>query len=136
MRRGMGRGMPPVRRGRPGLLGKMARTAVVAGTATAVAGGVSRHASQNAAQQQQAAAYQQQQDAAQQQAMVDQAAAQASAQTAAQIQATQAAPQPAAPPEASSVDRLDKIKQLGDMKSQGLLTEDKFAAEKAKILAT
>ncbi len=121
-----------MRRGRPGLMGTMARTAVVAGTATAVAGGVSRHASQNAAQQQQAAAYQQQQDAAQQQAMVDQAAAQASAQTAAQFQASQ----PAAPPEASSVDRMEKIKQLGDMKSQGLLTEDEFAAEKAKILAT
>jgi hypothetical protein len=37
MRRGMGRA------GRPGLLGMAARTAVVAGTATAVAGGVSRH---------------------------------------------------------------------------------------------
>jgi membrane protease subunit (stomatin/prohibitin family) len=45
----------PVRRGRPGLMGTVARTAVVAGTATAVAGGVHRHAEQNAARQQQAA---------------------------------------------------------------------------------
>ena len=65
--------------------------------------------------------------------MVDQAAAQASAQTAAQFQASQAAAAPAAAPEAS-VDRLAKIKELGDMKSQGLLTDEEFAAEKAKIL--
>ena len=126
-----------MRRGRPGLMGTMARTAVVAGTATAVAGGVSRHASQREAQQQQQLAEaQQQQEAAQQQAMVDQAAAQASAQTAAQFQATQAAAAPTAAPEASSADRMAKIKELGEMKSQGLLTEEEFAAEKAKILAS
>jgi len=134
-RRGMGRPMVvPVRRGRPGLMGTMARTAVVAGTATAVAGGVSRHAAQNAAQEQQAAAYQQQQEAAKQQAMADQAASQAAAQTAAQFQTTQAAAQPVAAPEASPDDRMDKIKELGEMKSQGLLTEEEFAAEKARIL--
>lgn len=90
----------PVRRGRPGLMGTMARTAVVAGTATAVAGGVHRHQEQNAAQQQQAE------------------------------QAQQAAAGPA-----TSDDRLAKIKELGEMKAQGLLTEDEFAAEKARILA-
>jgi DNA uptake protein ComE-like DNA-binding protein len=90
----------PVRRGRPGLMGTMARTAVVAGTATAVAGGVHRHQEQNAAQQQQAE------------------------------QAQQAAAGPTA-----SDDRLAKIKELGEMKAQGLLTEDEFAAEKARILA-
>ena len=58
-RRGMV--MAPRRMGRPGLLGTMARTAVVAGTATAVAGGVSRHASQRAEEQDQDAAAQQQQ---------------------------------------------------------------------------
>ena len=114
--------MPPRRRGRPGLMGTMARTAVVAGTATVVSGSVSRHSAQKAADQQQA--------------MVDQAAAQAAAQTAAQLQAQQAATQPAAPPAAAPDDRMAKIKELGEMKSQGLLTEEEFAAEKARILAT
>ncbi len=128
--------MPPRRRGRPGLMGTMARTAVVAGTATVVAGSVSQHGQQKAAQQQQAAAAQQQQQAAQQQAMIDQAAAQAAAQTAAQLQAQQAAAQPPAPAAAAPDDRMAKIKELGEMKSQGLLTEEEFAAEKARILAT
>ena len=131
-----GGAMPPRRRGRPGLMGTVARTAVVAGTATVVAGGVSRHSSQKAAEQQQAAAYQQQQAADQQQAMIDQAAAQAAAQTAAQIQAQQAAAQPIAPPAVAPEDRMAKLKELGEMKSQGLLTEEEFAAEKARILAT
>ncbi len=128
--------MPPRRRGRPGLMGTMARTAVVAGTATVVAGSVSQHSAQKAAQQQQAATAQQQQEAAQQQAMIDQAAAQAAAQTAAQLQAQQPAPQPPAPPAAAPEDRMAKIKELGEMKSQGLLTDEEFAAEKARILAT
>jgi ATPase subunit of ABC transporter with duplicated ATPase domains len=128
--------MPPRRRGRPGLMGTVARTAVVAGTATVVAGSVSQHGQQKAAQQQQAAAAQQQQEAAQQQAMIDQAAAQAAAQTAAQLQAQQPAAQPPAPPAAAPEDRMAKIKELGEMKSQGLLTDEEFAAEKARILAT
>lgn len=53
----------PMRRGRPGLMGTVARTAVVAGTATAVAGGVHRHQEQKAAQQEQAAQVQAQQAA-------------------------------------------------------------------------
>ena len=132
--------MPPRRRGRPGLMGTMARTAVVAGTATVVAGSVSQHSAQKSAQQQQAAAAEQERAAAQQQAMVDQAASQAAAQTAAQFQAQQAAPTPpvaaAAPPAAAPDDRMAKIKELGEMKSQGLLTDEEFAAEKARILAT
>lgn len=119
------------RTGRPGLMGTMARTAVVAGTATAVSGSVSRRGAQRAADQQQAAADQDQQAAAQQQAMVDQAAQQAAAEAAAQVQAQQAAAQPAAAP----VDRMAKIKELGEMRSQGLLTDEEFAAEKARILA-
>jgi negative regulator of sigma E activity len=113
----------PVRRGRPGLMGTVARTAVVAGTATAVVGGVHRHQEQNAAQQQQAEQAQQQQAAGQQQAMADQAAA--------KVQAQQAAAGPA-----RSDDRIAKIKELGEMKAQGLLTEDEFAAEKARVLAS
>ena len=33
-------------------------------------------------------------------------------------------------------DRMAKIRELGEMKSQGLLTDEEFAAEKARILAT
>ena len=108
-------------------MGTMARTAVVAGTATAVAGGVHRHQEQNAVQQQQADQAQQQQAAEQQQALADQAATEA----AARVQAQQAA---AGPP--ASEDRMAKIKELGEMKAQGLLSEDEFAAEKARVLAT
>jgi Short C-terminal domain len=112
-RRGMMMG--PRRMGRPGLLGTAARTAVVAGTATAVAGGVSRHAAQRADEQDQLADAQQQQAAAQQQAM-----------------AAQAAPQPAA----AQDDTLAKIKELGEMRSQGLLTDEEFASQKARILGS
>lgn len=107
------------RMGRPGLLGTVARTAAVAGTATAVAGGVHRHAEQKSAEQQQAAGAQQQQQ--QQQAGAQQAAAQ---QTPAQR----------APMDES--DRLARIKELGEMKDQGLLTDQEFAAEKSRLLAT
>jgi hypothetical protein len=100
-------------------MGTMARTAVVAGTATAVSGGMRRGAAQRDAQQQEAAA-------AQQQATVDQAAAQA----AAQMQTQQA--QPAA---MSMDDRIAKIKALGELKDSGLLSEEEFATEKAKVLA-
>ena len=44
--------------------------------------------------------------------------------------------QEAAPPAAAPEDRMAKIKELGEMKSQGLLTDEEFAAEKARILAT
>ncbi len=110
----------PRRMGRPGLMGTMARTAVVAGTATAVSGSMRNKQAQKAAAQQQDAA-------AQQQAMVDQAAAQA----ADQVRAQQAAP----PAAASTDDKIAKIKELGQLKDSGLLTDEEFAAEKSKILA-
>jgi hypothetical protein len=50
--------------------------------------------------------------------------------TAAQFQAQQAAAQPAAAP--APEDRMAKIKELGEMKSQGLLADEEFAAEKAR----
>jgi Short C-terminal domain len=95
--------------GRPGLIGVAARTAVVAGTAGAVV-----HHQQNkyAAQDQQnaeAAAYEQQQMAAQ-----------------------QAAAAPAAP----AVDVAAELQKLADLQAQGILTEEEFAAQKAKILAS
>jgi Short C-terminal domain len=107
-RRGVGRV------GRPGLVGTVARTAVVAGTATAVVGGVSRHQAGKAQQQQDAAAYQQEQAAPPQEVVY-------------------AAPPP--PPPAPAQDTtLDQLKQLGDLHSSGVLTDDEFAAQKAKIL--
>ena len=110
----------PMRRGRRGLVGTMARTAVVAGTATAVVGGVSGHQAKKAANSQAAAADQQQ-------AMVDAAAAQA----AQQVQAQQAPPPPAA---AAEDDPIAKIKQLGELNAQGLLSDEEFAAAKSKLL--
>jgi hypothetical protein len=106
--------------GRPGLMGTMARTAVVAGTATAVSNNVSRR---QAGRQQD----QQMEAAEQQQMMVDQAAAQAAAQMQAQ-QAAAPAPAPAAE------DPLDKLRQLGELHAQGLLTDEEFGAAKAKLL--
>jgi hypothetical protein len=54
------------------------------------------------------------------------------------MQAQQAAapPPPAAPPAAAPDDRMAKIKELGEMKTPGLLTDEEFAAEKARILGT
>jgi len=126
------RGAMPRRMGRPGLLGTAARTAVVAGTATAVVGVVHRH--EESKGDQQAALDQQQADLQQQQAaLAQQQAAQAqqqqSAQVPAQVPAQQAAPM-------SDSDRLDKIKELGQMRDQGLLTDQEFASEKARLLAT
>jgi hypothetical protein len=91
----------------------VARTAVVAGTATAVSGRVRRR-QENARMDDQQQAYDQQ------------LAAQ-------QAAAPQVQPQPAAAP---SVDDLaSQLEKLGKLKEQGLLTEDEFAAQKAKLLA-
>jgi hypothetical protein len=91
-----------------GLLGGMARTAVVAGTATAVSNRVSRRQ------------YNKWSDQGQQ-----------VADPYAQPQQQTAPPPPAAAPQE---DRYAKLKQLGDLKAQGVLTEAEFAAEKAKVL--
>ena len=112
--------------GRPGLLGTMARTAVVAGTATAVSGSMRRNAAERSVQEQQSAEYSQQQ-------LVDQAAAQAAAQVAAQ-QAPATAPA-AAGTAAPATDRVSQLVTLADLRNQGVLTEAEFAAEKARILA-
>jgi hypothetical protein len=45
------------------------------------------------------------------------------------------APVAAAPPAASTSAMIDELKQLGELRSQGILTEDEFAAQKAKLLA-
>ncbi|WP_030759855.1 SHOCT domain-containing protein [Streptomyces griseus] len=105
--------------GRPGLLGVAARTAVVTGTATAVSHRMQRRAAERDAQQQWAAE-------AQQQALVDQAATQAAAQ--------QPPAAPAPPSGGGGTDRVSQLTALAELKAQGLLTDEEFAAEKARVL--
>jgi membrane protease subunit (stomatin/prohibitin family) len=100
--------MPMMRR-RP-VLRTVGRTAVIAGTATVVAGGVNRHQQQKYAQQEAA-----QQQAAEQQAPVQQMAA---------------------PADDGADDPIAKLKELAQLKDQGILTEAEFDSQKAKILAT
>ncbi|MDF2506755.1 MAG: hypothetical protein K0Q52_614 [Microbacterium sp.] len=117
--------MPLRRFGRPGLIGLAARTAVVAGTASAVGGAMSRNQQQRAQGQ-----YEQQQyEAAQQQAQIDAAAQNAAAQYAAPA----APPAPAAAP-AGTDDLIAKLQQLASLKDAGVLSETEFAAAKQKLL--
>jgi hypothetical protein len=119
MRRGIGR--RPV--GRGGLVGTAARTAVVAGTATAVAGGMSRHQQAKAQEAADAQAWEQQQQQAAMQAAAEQAVA---AQ-----QAAAPPPPPAAPGGDPTIAELEKLAAL---KQQGILSDEEFAAAKAKLL--
>ncbi len=106
--------------GRPGLVGTMARTAVVAGTATAVAGGVSRHSAARsaAAQQQQEAALQSQAELANLQQQVD---------------ALQA--QPGQPATASAGSVATELERLASLKTAGVLSEQEFQAATVKLLS-
>ncbi len=88
----------------PGLLRGMARTAVIAGTATSVSNRVSRRQASRWAQQD-APAYAEPAPAYQE-------------------------PAPAAP----SPDPIEQLKQLGELHKQGILTDEEFAAQKAKLL--
>jgi hypothetical protein len=99
----------------------MARTAVVAGTATAVVG----HS-----QKKQAAAANAQ--AADQAAFESQAQMADMQQQMAAMQAQQAAAPAAAP---AAADPMAELQKLADMKAQGLLTDEEFTAAKAKLLA-
>ena len=83
----------------PGLLRGMARTAVVAGTATHVSNNVSRRQARKYAQE----------DAAN-------------------------APAPEAPAAPNTDDQFAQLKQLGELKEQGVLTQAEFDAKKAQIL--
>jgi multidrug resistance efflux pump len=107
--------------GRPGLAGTMARTAVIAGTATAVSGSVRNRQEASAQQAADAQAADQQQAAMQQQAAAQQAAA---------AQAAQAPP----PPPPAGDDMIASLERLGALHSQGVLTDEEFAAAKAKLL--
>lgn len=94
-----------------GLIGGMARTAVVAGTATAVSNRVSRRqAGRWAAKEEE----------------------QQPQQEYAPAPAQYAAPPP--PPQDTGVD-LEKLKQLGELRDSGVLTDAEFQAQKARILA-
>ncbi|WP_169583704.1 MULTISPECIES: SHOCT domain-containing protein [Microbacterium] len=115
------------RAGRPGLIGMAARTAVVAGTATAVSGSVARHQQEKANQQYEAQAY----EAQQQQAAMDAAAAQAVANA----QAAAPPPAPAAAPAGGGTDMMAQLQQLGTLHAQGILSDEEFAAAKAKLLS-
>ncbi len=87
----------------PGLIRGVARTAVIAGTATHVSNNVSRRQANKWAQQDQ--------------------------------QQAPPPPPPAAAPASGGDDKLTKLKELGELKAQGILTEAEFESEKAKILA-
>ena len=99
----------------PGLLRGVARVAVVAGTATAVSGRVSRR---------------------QQGRWANQDAEQAQEQQPAEDEAAPAEESPAAeaPAEPDMDAKYDQLKKLGDLHESGILTDEEFAAEKAKIL--
>lgn len=100
----------PRRIGRPGLIGTMARTAAITGTATAV----------NRSMNKAATAREQ-----------DQAAAQA--YYAQQAQPQQAPPSPPPAP-AGEPDLASKLTQLADLHASGVLSDEEFAAAKAKLL--
>jgi hypothetical protein len=91
----------------PGLVRGVARTAVVAGTASAVAGRVNRRQQQKWAEQ-----------------------------DGQQAGPPQAAPQQAAPaaPAAPAADPIQQLKELGELHQSGVLTDEEFAVQKSKIL--
>lgn len=124
------------RRG-PGLIGTMAQTAVIAGTATVVSRGVS--GAMSGASQSNAAQQQAQIDAAAQQAVLDQQAAlqaqQAMLDQQAALQAQQAAAVPAAAA-APAPDRITQLKDLAALRDTGVLSEEEFQAEKQRIMAS
>ncbi len=105
----------------PGLLRGVARTAVVAGTATAVSGRVQRRQAEKFADRD-AGIYAERQAAYSQQVGAQ------------QVAAAPAAAAPARPAPAPQVDVVTQLKQLAELRDQGILTDDEFAAQKAKIL--
>jgi microsomal dipeptidase-like Zn-dependent dipeptidase len=120
-----------MRRRGPGLVGTMARTAVIAGTATAVSGAVAGHQQQKAMEKQAGAEaqYQAQQDSAQVQQMQAQLDAMQAQQAAAAV-----APAAAAPAAAGGTDIVGQLQQLEQLKAAGVLDDTQYAAAKNKIL--
>ena len=123
-----------VRRG-PGVLGTVARTAVVAGTATATVHAVGGTMDNAAQRNQQAQAANE--AALQSQAQMEQMQAQMNALQAQQAQQAQAAVAPAPAASSSASDELlAKLQQLAQLKDSGVLTDEEFSAAKAKLLGT
>ncbi len=117
--------MPPIARraGRPGLIGLAARTAVVSGTATAMSGSVARKQAAKAREEAEIAELRQQ-------------AAAAAAPTPPAPPAPPAAVPAAAPaPAGGGDDLIAKIGQLAQLHAAGVLSDEEFAAAKAKLLA-
>lgn len=100
------------------LLRTVGRTAVIAGTASAVGGRV-QHRQQQRWNQQEQQQYEQQQAA-----------------LAAQQQAAQAAAAPPPPPAVGMDDKVEQLKKLAELRDAGILTEQEFGAQKAKILGS
>jgi hypothetical protein len=95
----------------PGLLRGVVRTAAIAGTATAVSNRVSRRQAQRWSQQ--------------------------GTNPYDEPEPTYVAPPPAAPaPAAPAPDPIAQLKELAALKDQGILTEEEFAGQKAKILGS
>jgi reverse gyrase len=95
----------------PGLLRGVARTAAIAGTATAVSNRVSRRQAERWAAQEQQQAY--------------------------QPRAYEEAQAHDAPPPADDMEtKLAQLRELGELKTQGVLSEDEFAAQKRRILGS
>lgn len=95
----------------PGLLRGVARTAIIAGTATHVSNNVSRRQAQRWAEQ-----------------------GQAQPGYMAPVEPQQAPPPPQSAAIAAPPDPVEQLKELAQLKDQGVLTEEEFAAQKAKIL--
>ena len=93
----------------PGVLGNVARVAVASGTATAVRNRVSRRQSERWSEE-------------------------GTSQPAYLEPQQAAAPQPQAAP-APAADPIEQLTKLGELRDNGVLTEEEFAAQKAKILA-
>jgi Short C-terminal domain len=89
----------------PGLLRGVARTAVVAGTATAVSNRVSRRQAERWAAQD-------------------------------EPRYSDEAPPPAPQAAPAQADPIEQLKQLGELRDAGVLTEEEFQAQKAKILGS
>ncbi len=89
----------------PGLMRGVARTAVIAGTASTVAGRVNRRQQNKWSEQDQQQAQQQ-----------------------------QAAAPPAAAPAGAGSDTLEQLQKLGELHAQGILTDEEFARQKTLLL--
>ncbi len=104
----------------PGLLRGVARTAVVAGTATAVSGRVQRRQAEKYAGRD-AQIY-----ASREQAYAEETAA----------ASPPPPPPPPAPASAGQDEVIEQLTKLGELHSQGILTDEEFAAQKAKVLGS